>query len=262
MAWIESHQDLAQHPKTKRFARSADISIPTAIGHLHLLWWWCMTYADDGCLSKWEASDIADAVHWNDDPEKLLETLVASRFLDNVDGLLSIHDWDDYTGRLMDVRRKDKERKRKSRENLRKSAVTEPNPTEPDQTQNHITVAQHNNLTDDTERFWRMFWENYPKKTFETEARQAWDELCPDETLAVKILKSLENAKCSEQWIKSNGRFINKAVTWLKNKPWEGDAQNYEHTNGAKTFNSNGMSDFRNALDNFDDEGNEIATAV
>jgi len=256
MAWIESHQDLAQHPKTKRFARSADISIPTAIGHLHLLWWWCMTYADDGHLSKWEASDIADAVHWKDEPAKLLEILVESRFLDSVDGLLSIHDWDDYTGRLMDVRRKDKERKRKSRENLRKSAVTEPNPTEPDQTQNNITESQHNNAIA-SERLWCMFWSNYPKKTFETEARQTWDELNPDEALADKILQSLEKAKHGEQWKKENGRFINKAVTWLKNKPWEGENQNNDST---KAFDPGGMSDFHNALDNFDDDGNEITT--
>ena len=166
MAWIESHQELAQHPKTKRFARAAGVDIPTAIGHLHLLWWWCMDYAQDGNLSKWEATDIADAVHWEGEPGKLLTNLVDSRFIDNTNGLLCVHDWDDYTGKLMDVRRKDKERKRKARENLRMSAVTEPNQTKPDQTQDDITKTQHN------EQLWHVFWSGYPKKTCEDEARQ------------------------------------------------------------------------------------------
>ena len=51
MAWIESHQELANHPKTKRFKRALGISTPQAIGHLHLLWWWALDYAQDGSLA-------------------------------------------------------------------------------------------------------------------------------------------------------------------------------------------------------------------
>jgi len=39
VAWIESHQTLGQHPKTRKLARLLNISAPTAVGHLQFLWW-------------------------------------------------------------------------------------------------------------------------------------------------------------------------------------------------------------------------------
>jgi hypothetical protein len=42
MAWIKSHEELAQHAKTKKAARMLGIGIPQLIGHLNLLWWWTM----------------------------------------------------------------------------------------------------------------------------------------------------------------------------------------------------------------------------
>lgn len=67
MAWIESHQELWRHPKTKKLARLLQISIPTAVGHLHGLWYWAMDFAQDGDLSSYDAEDIADAVMWEGD---------------------------------------------------------------------------------------------------------------------------------------------------------------------------------------------------
>src|SRR5687767_5633894 len=55
MAWIESHQEIARHPKTRKLARLLGGSVPTAIGHLHLLWWWAVDYAEDGWLGKYTA---------------------------------------------------------------------------------------------------------------------------------------------------------------------------------------------------------------
>jgi len=76
MAGIESHDDLATHPKTRRAARALGISIPTMVGHLHLLWHWCLKYADDGDLSGYDSADIADAMMWEGDPDELVEALV------------------------------------------------------------------------------------------------------------------------------------------------------------------------------------------
>ena len=272
MAWIESHQELARHPKTKRFARSANISIPCAIGHLHLLWWWCMDYAQDGNLSQWEASDIADAVHWEGEPEKLLEALIESRFVDLIDEVASIHDWADYGGRLMAIKQKDRERKRKS-DALRRnssgiraeSAVTQHNPTEPNPTEPHTTETQPNQepvdgvvVGEGGQKMWQTFWNSYPKKTSETEAREAWRILNPDETLTAQILHALEVAKRSEQWTKENGKFMPKAVNWLNKKAWEGEPQNDPNQPSTTAFSLDGMSGFHNALDQYDDDGNEI----
>lgn len=115
MAWLESHQGLARHIKTKRLARKLKVNIPATIGHLHLLWWWAMDNLPDGKLSDLEPDDIADEMMWGGDPHELLTALIESGFVDEIDGELFIHDWQDYIGRLLDRRRKETERKRQYR---------------------------------------------------------------------------------------------------------------------------------------------------
>lgn len=133
MAWIESHQELRDHPKTKRLARRLCTSLPCAIGHLHLLWWWAVDYAPDGDLSRFEDGDIADAVLWQGNPTALLDALIQSGFIDP-DRV--IHDWDVYAGRLIEQREQAKERVRRWR-SARKQA------TYPDVTHNvSVTNAQ------------------------------------------------------------------------------------------------------------------------
>ena len=117
MAWIPSHQELKDHPKTKRLRRALGVGLPQAIGHLHMLWWWALDYAEDGRLSKWTADDIADAAGWEGEAKQFVDALVESGFLDRDGDTLMVHDWDEYLGRLLDKRRKNAERKRRSREN-------------------------------------------------------------------------------------------------------------------------------------------------
>lgn len=122
MAWIESHDTLAEHPKTKRLARLLRVSRPAAIGHLHLLWWWAIKYAQDGDLTQFDAAEIADACMWDGDPDQFVEALVQARFVDRLpDGRLEIHDWWEYAGRLLQKREQARERARQWR-NQRKSS--------------------------------------------------------------------------------------------------------------------------------------------
>lgn len=117
MAWIESHQDLANHPKTRRLMRTLQITRRDVVGMLHLLWWWAMEYAPEGSLAGYSPPDIADAVDWEGDPGILVAALLSSGFLDENEneGELRIHDWWDYAGKLLEKRRQDAERKRSSR---------------------------------------------------------------------------------------------------------------------------------------------------
>jgi hypothetical protein len=142
VAWIESHQELARHPKARRLARALGVSVPTAIGHLHLVWWWAMDYAEDGDVSRYNADDLADAALWEGDAETFWNSLVSAGFLDAENGTSSLHDWDDYAGRLIEKRRQDAERKRRERGHAapsngrppdvtRPSGVTVPNRTVP-----------------------------------------------------------------------------------------------------------------------------------
>lgn len=144
MAWIESHQELARHPKTKKIARTLGISLPAAVGHLHFFWWWAMDYAQDGDLSKYDNDDLADACGWEGDSSALTSALIDSGFIDEEDGLF-IHDWDDYAGRLIDKRKANTERKRKSRSShavVTRDINVSHRATEPNQTiPNHNTPS-------------------------------------------------------------------------------------------------------------------------
>lgn len=134
MAWIESHQELARHPKTKKLSRKLNISIATAIGHLHLLWWWALDYAPDGCLSNFEMEDIADAIDYpHEQAEQLIQALLESEFIERDGDDLLLHDWFDYAGRLLEKREQNKERKRKSRSKKESSNVSHAPVTLPSQ---------------------------------------------------------------------------------------------------------------------------------
>lgn len=164
MAWIESHQELARHPKTKRLARAAGIQIPAAIGHLHLLWWWALDYAQSGDLTNYTPEDIADAVLWEGDPATFMDALIEAGFIDQEDEQLFIHDWHDYAGKLLERRAKDRERKRTSsaipvelqRKSIGKSTASDstvPNPTVPNQqnsTEHDRTVPDPTEQTEPT----------------------------------------------------------------------------------------------------------------
>jgi hypothetical protein len=128
MAWLEAHQELRDHPKTKRAARMLGISRPQMIGHLLCLWWWCMDYAEDGDLSDFDSADIADAADWEGDPETFIDALVKcgpadrSGFLVCGDGTVTVNDWQDYGGKYVTKRAQGRERQRNYRE--RNATVT------------------------------------------------------------------------------------------------------------------------------------------
>jgi len=78
------------------------ISLPQAIGHLHLLWWWALEYAEHGDLSAFDAADIADAAMWEGDSAAFVQALTTAGFMDADQ---RIHDWQDYAGRLLEQRK-------------------------------------------------------------------------------------------------------------------------------------------------------------
>ena len=109
--WLKTHVDIAAHPKVRKLARRLNVSLPTAIGHLIMLWSWCMTYAPDGSLSNHDEEDIALAAGWDEDPRKLMDALRSCRWIDN--DPLRIHEWEMYGGRLLDIREMRREHGRK-----------------------------------------------------------------------------------------------------------------------------------------------------
>lgn len=121
MAWIESHQGLRSHPKTRKLVRRLNASPAIIVGHLHFIWWWALDFAQDGEITQFDPEDISDACDWDGEPEEFFNALVEVGFIDKVDDRYFLHDWYDYAGKLIEIRRKDAERKRKSRGQAKES---------------------------------------------------------------------------------------------------------------------------------------------
>lgn len=244
MAWIESHQEVGRHPKTKKLARLLGVSLPAAVGHLHYLWWWALDFAQDGVLDKYDSDDLAEAMEWDGDGDQLVGALISSGFVDETDHGLMIHDWGVYAGKLLERRAKDRARKRAAAEaagvpkQIRGSSngtdeeseetptdyfVTN-QPTNPNQPTVPIPTNSTNQMSDEPslqERRFAEFWEEYPKKVGKKAAQTSWKRLKPDAELFERIMEAVTTAKTSEQWNREGGRFIPNPATWLNQGRWD-----------------------------------------
>lgn len=131
MAWIESHQSLPNHPKFLKALRllKGKTTAPALLGHLHMLWYWALDYAENGDVTRFDVDDLAQAATWDGDAREFVTALTncgtggGAGFLERTaDGRLLIHDWWDYAGKLMAKRQADAERKRRERAAVRQDA--------------------------------------------------------------------------------------------------------------------------------------------
>lgn len=130
MLYTPSHAELAQHPKTRKLARLLGVSIPTALGHLHLLWHFALKYAQDGDLTRFDDADIAEGCLWEGDPQTLCAALHGAGFVDtsaNDEPLgIWLHDWQDYGGKA--IKQKESNADRQQRWRDRQKGVTKQSP--------------------------------------------------------------------------------------------------------------------------------------
>jgi len=103
---------MARHPKTIRLAARLNTNKAQVVGHLHILWWWVMDFAPDGDLSEFSNAEIAAAAEWSDDPETFVVALQQTGWLDG----MHVHDWGEYTERLMAKRESNRERQKRFRD--------------------------------------------------------------------------------------------------------------------------------------------------
>lgn len=152
MSWIESHQELGRHPKTRRAAKLLSTSRPAVIGHLQYLWWWALDFAQDGDLSGFDAEEITEAALWDGDPGVFYQSMQEAGFIDS-DGKL--HDWNDYAGRLIDKREQAKDRVRNWRAKRTNSVQSDVTQQQDNVTHNvqecYATTVQDSTVQDNTE---------------------------------------------------------------------------------------------------------------
>lgn len=128
MAWLEIHQNLTRHPKTRRLAIILGMERPHVVGHLIALWGWALEYAEEGDLSKFHPFEIADAGDWpTSDAERFIAALVEAKWIDkDLAGGLTIHDWEQYSGKYAKEKKQARERVKKHREKEKALGRTTP----------------------------------------------------------------------------------------------------------------------------------------
>lgn len=244
MAYLQSHQELKQHPKTKRMARMLGVSVPAAIGHLHCLWWWALDYAQDGDLFGYSNEDIAEAALWDGEPTAFVTALLgcgvgnSAGFLEARDGARGfiIHDWWDYAGKLIERRKADAERKRTSRQQTDMPDESTPlymdAPQDVPQTSTgqradgarrveKSRVDKSNDHAQNDDALFDTFWESYPRKVGKQAARQAWDRCLkhgyePQQliTAAANYAQATSDANTEAQYILHGSTFLGPQRRW------------------------------------------------
>ena len=107
MAWIESHQEIEKHPKTLDLMADLGLDVDQAIGKIHRLWWWCLSYAEDGDLRKHNDDRLGQAVGVlpGEPSKQFVAAMVKARWLDR-EPYFRVHNWWDYAGMLLQIRYK------------------------------------------------------------------------------------------------------------------------------------------------------------
>lgn len=226
MAWIELHQSLWTHRKTLALAEALGIEDTYAAAHMARFWSWAMDNACNGDITVMSQTIIAKAAGWHGDAKTFTEAIVASGFFDRDDRGVRIHNWDNYSGKLMEARAKNKDRQRRYRGRNANITVTSPldnglvtplpYPTVPNRTQPDRTRVENGY----TNEHFNAFWEIYPRKVNKANAEKAWGKLKPSAGLVDEILTALTAQAASPRW-QAEPQFIPHAATWLNGHRWE-----------------------------------------
>lgn len=106
MPWIESHQALGSHPKVLDLAGRMNWTLDETLGKLHRFWWWCVDYAPDGDLRRFNDVVLAGSVGLaSEHAESFVRAMVEARWLDRKPHF-RVHDWWDYVGRYLQIKYK------------------------------------------------------------------------------------------------------------------------------------------------------------
>ena len=152
MAWIESHEEIGEHPKTLKLATLLKVPAAHAVGLLHCLWHFTLKFAwRDGNLRHFGAEEIARGSKWEGDCTQFVSSLQKAGWLDN----LKVHDWKRYAGEIIYQRNYNAKRKGLRKVNKEKltgvkhlyAAVKSPLPYQP----NH-TIPNQPDLTNQTKQ--------------------------------------------------------------------------------------------------------------
>ena len=138
MAWISVHEDVIGS-KLRKLSNEIGCSQAEALGILNVIWLWGLKNADQtGELKDASRRNVAAAIPFdmlteNLNPLKIVDAVIKTGWIDDVDGALFLHDWDEWQEqwyKFLDRRAYDAKRKREERRKKREQAPQTPPPQE------------------------------------------------------------------------------------------------------------------------------------
>ena len=88
MAWIESHEEQAVGWHARRLCRKLGVSLPEAVGRIHMLWHYAAK------AHPLDELDVLTATDWQGDERQLIDALLETGYIEPFgDGLYEVADW-------------------------------------------------------------------------------------------------------------------------------------------------------------------------
>ncbi|MDO9463784.1 MAG: hypothetical protein Q7J67_00545 [bacterium] len=233
------------HPKTKKLIRQLGYE---AVYSLINLWSFVAMNKPSGVLNNMDIDDIEIASDWNGECSKFVLALLEHKFIDEISGVYSIHDWKDHNGYAFYSPERSKKAKnaaesrwnKKNKNNnlmlndakgiLQASPSNAPSPDpSPDPSPNKKVFNQ---------KEFEVFYSTYPNRKGKKECLERWKKLLKNNQLP-EISVLLTAVKKQTAWRQNaNGEFRPEwkyPATWLNKGCWEDEFElklnNFEPAN-------------------------------
>lgn len=224
MSWISIHEEVLGG-KLRTLANEMNCSQNEALGILNRLWLWGIKNANaEGLIIGADKNDLSGLLTIGKTPslnaDRIVESLIKTEWIDEINGDLYIHDWEDHQKfwyKRIERRKKDAERKRAERARNREKPEKEP--MESKIRQLNDTKLPDSSLKKDTRHDYgskfEEFWDEYPRKVGKGDAYKKYCERIksgwsPDELkqAAIEYARVCERQHTEKQYIKHPKTFL------------------------------------------------------
>lgn len=224
MSWISIHEEVLGG-KLRILANEIDCSQNEALGILNRLWLWGIKNANaEGMIIGADKRDLSELLTIGKLPslnaDRIVESLIKTGWIDEINGDLYIHDWEDHQKfwyKRIERQKKDAERKR--RERVRNREKLEPKMMESKIRQFNETKPVESLKKKDARNNYgskfEEFWNEYPRKVGKGDAYKKYCERIksgwsPEELkqAATEYARACERQHTEKQYIKHPKTFL------------------------------------------------------
>ena len=266
MAWISVHEQILSG-KLRELAKSMGCSQNESIGILIRLWLWGINNADkEGRIVGADKDDVAEVLAIGRDKKvaaiNIVDALIESGWMDENDGILFIHDWEEWQEqwyKAIGLRKRDAARKREERKRSRlqndagrrtDSISQEPEPVAAPSPETGDSPIPENpekpkkTAAEERTPAFEEFWKVYPRKEGKGEAYKKYKARLKDGYREEELLEAATNyaGRCTRE--RTEKKYIKMAKTFLSDtlpfvdyikKQSQSEAKQ-EQTDGANPF--------------------------